>query len=303
MTGRRSWKSMRSLAIYGAPRKPLNDRIFPANGWFRRQASSFAGALQCAERDARRFDIERIMLEAAFWGGLSASSLIIGAFLALRRPISSTRVGLIMGFGAGALISAISFELISDALEHTQSFSGIALGLALGALTFFAGDWYIDRRGGENRKQIEPAGEKGDPKAIVIGTVLDGIPESLVIGGSLVAGGGVSLAMVAAAFISNVPESLSATVGLTRSGATTKSVLRLWISIVVVSAISAALGYQILDTAPEGLTAVVQSFAAGAMLTMLADSMMPEAFSRGGKLVGLVTVLGFAIAVWISSLE
>lgn len=243
------------------------------------------------------------MLEAAFWGGLSASSLIIGAIIALRRPLSSTTVGLIMGFGAGALISAISFELISDALDHAESFSRVAFGLAAGALTFFAGDWFIDHRGGEGRKQIEPEGEAGDPGAIVIGTILDGIPESLVIGGSLVTGGGVSLAMVAAAFISNVPESLSATVGLTRSGATTRSIVRLWVSIVAVSAVSAALGYQILDTAPESLTAVVQSFAAGAMLTMLADSMMPEAFNRGGKLVGLVTVMGFAVAVWISSLE
>jgi len=243
------------------------------------------------------------VLEAAVWGGLSASSLIIGALIALRTPIRSSIVGLVMGFGAGALISAISFELISEALDHSASFTRVAFGLALGALTFFVGDWYVDHRGGEGRKQIESDEEAGDPQAIVIGTILDGIPESVVIGGSLVTGGAVSLAMVAAAFVSNVPESLSATVGLTKSGSTRTSVLRMWVVIVAVSALSSALGYLVLDSAPEGVTSVVQSFAAGAMLTMLADSMMPEAFARGGKLVGLVTVLGFSIAVWLSSLE
>lgn len=182
------------------------------------------------------------VLEAALWGAISSSSLILGAYLALRRPFSARLVGLVMGFGAGALISAISFELISEALEHEEQFFRIASGLAAGALTFFVGDWYVDRRGGHTRKQIEHEEDAGDPQAIVLGTVLDGIPESLVIGGSLVTGGGVSLAMVAAAFISNVPEALGATVGLTRSGRQASSVLRMWSGIVVVSAFSAAVG-------------------------------------------------------------
>ncbi|MGD9710988.1 MAG: ZIP family metal transporter [Thermomicrobiales bacterium] len=243
------------------------------------------------------------MLNAALWGGLSASSLIVGALIALHRPVRSSIIGLVMGFGAGALISAISFELIGDALENSAEFSSIASGLAVGALSFFVGDWYVDQRGGEKRKQINPSDDIGDPNAIVIGTVLDGIPESLVIGVSLVAGGGVSVAMVAAAFISNVPESLSATTGLWKSGVPKASIMRMWFVIVAISGVSAAVGYLILESSPASWTAVIQSFAAGAVLTMLADSMMPEAFAKGGKLVGLVTVLGFAIAVWISSIQ
>jgi ZIP family zinc transporter len=132
--------------------------------------------------------------------------------------------------------------------------------------------------------------------------VLDGIPESIVIGGSLATGGAVSLAMVAAAFISNVPEAVSATTGLTGS-VPRRSILAMWSAIVVVSAAAAALSYQALREASARLSAFVQAFAAGAMLPMLADTMMPEAFGKGGKLVGLVAVLGFSIAVWISYLE
>ena len=240
------------------------------------------------------------MLEAALWGIASASSLLIGALIALRFSLPPRVVGLVMGFGAGALISAVSFELIEEAIEATRGTWVVGVGIAAGALTFFGGDWVIDRRGGAERKSVSGEQTEGNPAAIVLGSVLDGVPESIVIGGSLVVGGGVSVAMVAAAFLSNLPESLGATAGMVKAGTSQRSLLLIWLGIVAVSGASAAFGYWVLDDASLRLGAFFQSFAAGAMLTMLADTMMPEAFEEGGKLVGLFTTLGFALAVWLS---
>jgi ZIP family zinc transporter len=243
------------------------------------------------------------MLEAAFWGVASAISLLLGALIALRWQVPTRVLGLVMGFGAGAMISAVAFELVDEAIEVSSGAGIVGVGLAAGALAFFGGDWYIDRQGGEQRKSVTAEQEDGNPRAIVLGTVLDGVPESIVIGGSLVLGGGVSVAMVAATFLSNLPESLGASVGLVSAGVSRGRILVIWTAIVVVSGLASALGYTLLDNASPDLGAFFQAFAAGAMLTMLADTMMPEAFAEGGKPVGLLTVLGFTLAVWLSSFE
>ncbi|MFL5759445.1 MAG: ZIP family metal transporter [Thermomicrobiales bacterium] len=236
------------------------------------------------------------MIEAAFWGAFSASSLLLGAWIASRFVLPTRLVGLVMGFGAGALISAVSFDLIADAIDTGSGTGALASGIATGALTFFIGDWYIDRRGGANRKEIGEDREDGNASAILLGTVLDGIPESIVVGASLITGS-VSAAMVAAAFISNLPEALGATTGLATAKTSTTRIFAMWIGIVALSGASAAFGYQVLQDAAPSVGAFFQAFAAGAILTMLADTMMPEAFDEGGKLVGLCTVLGFAVAV------
>jgi ZIP family zinc transporter len=243
------------------------------------------------------------MLEAALWGIFSASSLLIGAVIALRWQIPPRIVGLVLAFGAGALISAVAFELIDEATEVAGGTGVVGLGLAIGALTFFGGDWFIDRRGGENRKSTTSEQTEGNPGAIMLGTVLDGVPESIVIGGSLVVGGGISAAMVAATFMSNLPEALGATAGLVKTGTPARRLMMMWTGIVALSGVSAAIGFWVLKDAPDTLGAFFQSFAAGAVLTMLSDTMMPEAFEEGGNLVGLFTVLGFALAVWLSSFE
>lgn len=243
------------------------------------------------------------MIEAFLWGALGASSLLLGAVLAAKLTLPAHLIGTAMGFGAGALISAVSFELVADAYEHAHGTWVPPLGIALGAIAFAAGDWYIDRRGGAHRKRIgeDAASHESSPSGIVLGTVLDGVPESLVVGGSLVTGGGVSVAMVAAAFLSNMPESLGATAGLLRAGTPRRRVMGMWVGIVLLSGLSAAIGYRVLEEAPARLGALFQTFAAGSILTMLADSMMPEAFREGGRMVGLATVVGFALAFWISA--
>ena len=143
----------------------------------------------------------------------------------------------------------------------------------------------------------------GSALAIALGTVLDGIPESIVLGLSLLGGGGVSVAMLAAVFLSNLPEALSSTVGLSNSGWGRREILGLWVVVTIVSGISALAGYAFFDGASVATIAFVQAFAGGALLTMLADTMMPEAFRYGGKQVGLVTTLGFALAFFITTLE
>lgn len=243
------------------------------------------------------------MVEAIVWGFVAASSLLLGGLLALRRPIGLRPLGLVMAFGSGVLISAIAYELVEDAFGAAGGSGAVGLGLLAGSLAFFFGDLAIDRFGGEGRKSAAGEQDAGSGLAILLGTVLDGIPESIVLGLSLLGGGGVSVAMLAAVFLSNLPEALSSTTGLYKSGWPRGRILGLWMSVTAVSALSSLAGYTLFDGAGGPTVAFVQAFAGGALLTMLADTMMPEAFRYGGKQVGLVTTLGFALAFFITTLE
>jgi ZIP family zinc transporter len=245
--------------------------------------------------------------EGAFvWGLVASSSLVIGAVIAFLFHIPSRIVGLIMGFGAGVLISAVAFDLIEEALLESTGKGYIAAGVFIGCLVFFFGDRLIDGLGGGERKDptgVEPhetsAGGGGSSLSIVLGTVLDGIPESLVIGLTIFKGGAVGFAYLIAVFISNLPESISASTGLLASGWTRSKVLGMWIGIAVISAVASVLGYTLFQDASPDVLAFVLAFAGGAILTMLANTMMPEAFEHGGKLVGIAVTLGFAIAFTI----
>lgn len=240
------------------------------------------------------------MIEAAFWGFVGGFSLLLGAVLGLKFPASQRVIGLVMAFGAGVLISALAFELTEEAFAQGGS-DAVAFGLAAGALAYFAGDWVIDHKGGNHRKRSGGQEEEGGGTAIALGALMDGIPESIAIGVSLLAGNGVGIAMVTAVFLSNIPESLSAATGMRKDGRSTRYILGLWSAVMVASSLAAALGYAFLDDVSGNVIAAIQAFAAGAILTMLADTMMPEAFEHGGAVVGLVTVLGFASAFLLST--
>ena len=224
------------------------------------------------------------MLEAGLWGFVGGLALVLGALIALAAPkklVGKRPVAYVMAFGAGVLISAVAFDLTEEAIELGGG-DAAAIGLAGGALTFFFGDRMVERKGGRNhrRGRVERPGRRR-PRGIVLGALLDGIPESAAIGLTLLSGGGVSVSFITAVFISNLPESISASVGLER-GHSRRWIIGLWLGIAVASAVAAALGYLVLGDADETVVAGVKAFAGGAILCMLADTMMPEAYDTAG---------------------
>ncbi len=238
------------------------------------------------------------MIAAFAWGFGAAASLIVGALLAMYLKIGRRALGLIMAFGVGVLISAVAFELAEEAFAQTHEGWSIAAGLAAGALVFFGGNAVIDRMGG--RAHRKPHGDAGPGPAILLGTILDGIPESIVIGLALLHGDAINLAMVVAVFLSNLPEAIGATAGLLASGWSKWRIIGLWFVVAIVSGLASWAGHAFFASAgPIGFSFTL-AFAAGALLTMLADSMMPEAYRDSGPLVGLVTTLGFGLAFMLS---
>jgi ZIP family zinc transporter len=241
------------------------------------------------------------VVEAAFWGFVGGASLLIGALAGIFLKVPVRVVGLVMGFGVGVLISAVAFELTGAAYDRAGTLP-VVLGLSAGALTFFAGDWLIDRRGAENRKDPTGTGAGSSAAAaLVLGALLDGIPESAAIGVSLVGGGSVGTTVVIAVFLSNIPESLSASAGMKRDGRSIGYILRLWSLVLIASTIASALGFGLLGGAGETTLAFTETFAAGAILTMLADTMVPEAVEHAGPEVGLACVFGFICSFLLSA--
>ena len=242
------------------------------------------------------------MIEAFLWGGIAASSLLIGGLLALRLTIPERTVGLIMGFGAGVLLSAVAYDLVLDATLTETIHVVVFLGLLAGAFVFFLGNRYLERQRPRNGTT---AGQKKSAAgmALILGAVLDGIPESIVLGLTLIDGEGVGLTVFIAILLSNLPEGLAGTRDLAESGWTGAHITRIWTIVVVASAFAAFAGYAVFGKASPNVIAFVQAFAGGAVIAMLTDSMIPEAYEKGGNLVGLVTALGFALAFGLTLLE
>lgn len=242
------------------------------------------------------------MWESLFWGLFSASSLLVGAVLALKIKFSQKAIGLIMAFGVGALMCSAAFELIAESYNLAKGLHIVALGLALGALTYFFGNLALSHFGAHGRKSSEKR-DSGSGPAILLGTILDGIPESVVIGLSLAQGGVVSAAIVLAVFLSNLPEALSSSTGLVKSGWRKSHVMWLWVGVVAISGLASLAGFTLFGQSSPLVQAIILSFAAGAILTMLSDSMMPEAYKASGSLVGLVVTLGFVVAFFVTTFE
>lgn len=241
-------------------------------------------------------------LVAFAWGSVGGLALLIGALIGLYVPTRRHVIGFVMALGAGVLISSVAFELVDEAAEK-GGMNVALIGLVLGAVAYWLADWTVSRRGARHRKRSGEHmknEEGGSGLSILVGSLMDGIPESVAIGASLLGGGGVSLAMVAAVFLSNVPESLSSAVGMKKAGYSTRRILVTWTAVLFVSGLASWLGYTLLGGAAPATLAFIQCFAAGAILTMLASTMLPEAHEQGGPGVGLVTTLGFLAAFVLS---
>ena len=243
------------------------------------------------------------MFDAFLWGFIAAFSLVIGGLFASWMAISQRTLGLIMAFGAGVLISAVAYELVFEAVRATRMTGFPILGLFAGAITFFIIDRYVSSM---TDGKADSTGS-GDASSLVVpmvlGIILDGIPESVALGLGLLDGGTISIAMLVAVFISNLPEAIAGTSGLKASGSSTVKTLSLWLLIALVCGGASAAGFALMADVPETWVAFVQTFAAGAILTMLANSMIPEAYAYSRKLAGLLLVLGFAVAACVVVLE
>jgi ZIP family zinc transporter len=243
------------------------------------------------------------VLNAFSWGFLAAFSLVIGGLIASWMTISQRTLGLIMAFGAGVLISAVAYELVFEAVSTTPGTGFPVLGLFAGAATFFVADRYVSGMVASKADSAESGGASALVVPMVLGIILDGIPESVALGLGLLEGGTISIAMLVAVFISNLPEAIAGTSGLKASGSSAAKTLSLWLLIALVCGGASAAGFSLLAGVAETWMAFVQTFAAGAILTMLANSMIPEAYQYGRKPAGLALVLGFAVAACVVVLE
>jgi len=241
-------------------------------------------------------------LQAAGWGAIAASSLVIGAWIALVRPVEKRTLGLVMAFGSGVLLSSVAFELVEVAVDLAGQVP-MTIGLALGAITFFLGDRAIDRMGAAGMGSVSGPTTPGNGLAIVLGAALDGVPESIVLGLTFAGGEGIGIAFLVAVFLSNLPEGIAGTTGLLKGGWERGRILRLWLIVVVASAGAALLGGSVLADVGGELHAFILGFAGGAILTMLADSLIPEAFDHAGKQAGLATTLGFGLSFALTLLD
>ena len=232
------------------------------------------------------------VIEALGYGALAASSLVLGTLLGLARDWGGRPVGLVLAFGAGALISAVSFELAEEG-ARLGSAAAVGVGLAAGAITYFAANAVLDRR--------SVAGEEGGAgPALALGAFLDGIPEQLVLGIGLAASEGVSVALLAAIFVSNLPEAIGSASEMRAAGTRPATIRRLWLLVTLVCVAATVAGFGLADSVGDELKAAIDGFAAGALLVMLTDSMIPEARRTAGTTAGLVLVVGFAVAAWLS---
>lgn len=232
------------------------------------------------------------MLTALGLGALSAGSLVLGALVAFARDWSRRQIGIVLAFGAGALMSAVSIELAGEGLR-IGGLAWTGAGLAAGALTYYALDGLIERRHAN-----------GAGTALALGAFLDGIPEQLVLGiGIGIGGEGVGLGLLVAIFISNLPEATGSASDMLGGGASRRSVLRLWIAVALVCTTASVVGWAIASSVGGEARAAIDGFAAGALLVMLIDSMIPDARRDGGRAAGVVTTLGFAVALALSSVS
>ena len=237
------------------------------------------------------------MTRVLIFAFLSGFSLILGTIIGTSLKIPQKVIAAIMAFGSGVMICALTFGLMEEAFKH-GGFDAVIIGFLVGGLVFILGDFLIHRLGGRSHKKRKPfkITRETNGKAIVLGALLDGIPESVALGISLLSKNGIGLLMAAAIFLSNFPESISSIDDLKKEGFSKKRIYFIWSTVGIAVMATVVLSYLFLEKLNLNTLGIIESFASGAILAMLADSMMPEAYEDGGYLIGILTVLGFLTA-------
>jgi len=240
------------------------------------------------------------MFQIILYGAISGLALLGGAWLGTALNLKEKTLAELMAFGAGVLVCALTFGLMEEAFGH-GGFDATIAGFLGGGLTFIFGDYWVHRIGAKRHKHApRPEGADDSGEVMILGELLDGIPESLALGIALFNGQGKGLLMLVAIVLSNFPEGIASIPGLRREGFTKGRIYLMWGLVALAVFAAAVLSYVFLTGLSSHVIGIIEAFAAGAILAMLADSMMPEAFAEGGFTVGLFTVLGFLVAFVLS---
>jgi zinc transporter, ZIP family len=265
-------------------------------------------------------NLQHNVFESLIWGFVASIPLVIGCIVALFVSLPKGVIAAIMAFGSGVLVAALTFSLVQEAFNLSQSIPPVVIGFILGGVSYSVANRILDKKSSghgdspaksntsgtrsnspiRNRKRSHGdnagGGKSASGLSLLVGSVMDNIPENMALGISLVTGGAVNVVLIAAIFISNFPEGLASTEGMKSNGRNKKYIIGLWSIAVIIGTISTAIGFAVLSKASPFVISVVISFAAGAILVMLAESMIPEAFEEGGSKIGLAAMAGFAVA-------